>query len=123
MELIIRYGKGNKERIIYINTKIKNAIEKLLEVRPKKGNYLFNTRQSEKISKSAVEKIFSKNSNIVKCHQERHNWATTRLTPNNEYGVYSLAEVQYLLRTFKYKFNTSLYEPKFKRDERKSRNS
>lgn len=123
MELIIRYGKGNKERIIYINTKIKNAIEKLLEVRPKKGNYLFNTRQSEKISKSAVEKIFSKNSNIVKCHQERHNWATTRLTPNNEYGVYSLAEVQYLLRTFKYKFNTSLYEPKFKRNERKSRNS
>ena len=72
-------------------------IEKLLEVRPKKGNYLFNTRQSEKISKSAVEKIFSKNSDIVKCHQERHNWATTRLTPNNEYGTYSLAEVQYLL--------------------------
>ncbi len=123
MELIIRAGKGDKERIIYINTKIKNSIEKLLEVRPKKGNYLFNTRQSEKISKSAVEKIFSKNSNIVKCHQERHNWATTRLTPNNEYGVYSLAEVQYLLRTFKHKFNTSLYESKFKRDERKSRNS
>lgn len=97
MELIIRSGKGDKERIIYINTKIKNAIEKLLEVRPKKGNYLFNTRQSEKISKSAVEKIFSKNSDIVKCHQERHNWATTRLTPNNEYGTYSLAEVQYLL--------------------------
>lgn len=68
-----------------------------MKVRPNKGNYLFNTRQSEKISRSAVEKIFSKNSDVVKCHQERHNWATTRLSLNSEYGTYSLAEAQYLL--------------------------
>ena len=112
MELIIRSGKGDKQRIIFINTKIKNAIIELLKVRPNKGNYLFNTRQSEKISRSTVEKIFSKNSNVVRCHQERHNWATVRLKRDGtgEYGEYSLNEIQYLLRTFKHIIYTGIFE-------------
>ncbi len=112
MELIVRSGKGDKQRIIFINTKIKNAIIELLKVRPSKGNYLFNTRQSEQISRSAVEKIFSKHSDIVKCHQERHNWASVRLKRDGtgEYGEYSLSEIQYLLRTFKHSLYTGIFE-------------
>lgn len=99
MELIIRAGKGDKQRIIFINTKIKNAIKELLKVRPGKGIYLFNTRQSEQISRTAVEKIFKKYSNTITPHQERHNYSTSRLTRNgtSEYGEYSLSEIQYLL--------------------------
>lgn len=125
MELIIRAGKGDKQRIVFINTKIKNAIKELLKVRPNKGNYLFNTRQSEQISRSAVEKIFNKYSKIITPHQERHNYSSVRLARDGkgEYGEYSLSEIQYLLRSFKHSLNTSLLEPKFKRNERKSRNT
>lgn len=99
MELVIRSGKGDKQRTIYINTKIKNAIKELLKVRPNKGNYLFNTRQSEQMSRSTVEKLFNKHSKVITPHQQRHNYSTVRLKRGEEaeYGEYSLAEMQYLL--------------------------
>lgn len=106
MELIIRSGKGDKQRIVFINTKIKNAIEELLKVRKNKGNYLFNTRQSEKMSRSSVEKLFKKHSNVLTPHQERHNFGSSRLSnygiqqnssEDEEKAKYTVAEIQFLL--------------------------
>lgn len=108
-ELIVRNGKGDKERVVFFNTKVKNAIIELLKVRKPRGNYLFNTRQSDKMSRSAVEKLFDKHSDILTPHQERHNFGSSKLC---NYGVqqnssgnkedenmakYTLAEIQFLL--------------------------
>lgn len=76
-ELIIRRGKGDKQRIVYINDKCINAIKEYLKVRPENaGKYLFVTRQStgknKKMNRTTVNKIFNKHSDKMTPHQERH---------------------------------------------------
>ena len=99
-ELIIRSGKGQKQRIVYLNEKCISAIKGYLEVRPETMNeYLFITRESinknKAINRISVNMIFSKFSNKITPHQERHYWATHGL----ESGNYTLNEIAYLART------------------------
>lgn len=99
-ELIIRKGKGGKQRIVYLNDKCIYAIIGYLELRPKTNNeYLFVTRESinknKPINRVSINMIFSKYSNKITPHQERHFWATHGL----ESGNYTLNEIAYLART------------------------
>ena len=100
-ELIIRNGKGQKQRIVYLNDKCLSSIEGYLEVRPETNNeYLFITRESlnknRPINRVSVNMIFSKYGNgKISPHQERHFWATHGL----ESGNYTLNEIAYLART------------------------
>ena len=97
-ELIIRRGKGDKQRIVYLNDKCISAIKGYLEVRPETNNeYLFITRESinknKPINRVSVNMIFSKYGNgKISPHQERHFWATHGL----ESGTYTINEIQYL---------------------------
>lgn len=94
-ELIIRSGKGNKQRTVYLSDKCINTIKEYLKIRPEgTGNYLFVTRESKsnKMDRTTVNKIFKKHSNKITPHQERHGWATNGL----ESGIYTINEVQYL---------------------------
>ena len=98
--MIIKHGKGNKQRTVYLNDKCISAIKEYLKVRPKNaGKYLFVTRESigkdKKMDRTTVNKIFKKFSDTVTPHQERHGWATHGL----EDGIYSINEVKYLART------------------------
>ena len=93
-ELIIRNGKGGKQRILYLNDRCISAIKGYIEVRPEtKNEYLFITRESinknKPINRVSVNMIFS---NTITPHQERHAWATHGL----ESGTYSINEVAYL---------------------------
>ena len=46
-ELVIRYGKGGKQRTLYLNDKCISAIKEYLKVRSENaGRYLFVTRES-----------------------------------------------------------------------------
>ena len=96
-ELIIRRGKGDKQRTVYLNDKCINAIKEYLKVRPENaGKYLFVTRQSigkdKKMDRTTINKIFNRHSDKMTPHQERHGWATHAFEQN----IYKENEVQYL---------------------------
>lgn len=96
-ELVIRYGKGGKQRTLYLNGKCISAIKEYLKVRSENaGKYLFVTRESsgkdKTMNRTTVNKIFNKHSTKLTPHQERHGWATHGL----EEGIYKINEVQYL---------------------------
>ena len=96
-ELVIRRGKGDKQRTVYLNDKCVSAIKGYLEVRPETENtYLFVSRQSKSKNKpmdrSTINKLFNDFSDKLTPHQERHGWATHGL----ETHIYDLHEVQYL---------------------------
>ena len=57
-------GKGNKERIIYLNNSCKRALDRYLEIRPKSGitdkNALFISRQNNRLSPKTVQLLVNK---------------------------------------------------------------
>lgn len=80
-------GKGNKERIIYLNDACINAIEAYLKVRPTDGlkdrNALFISNQKKRLSSVSVQKLVYKylekiglDSQGYSCHKLRHTAAT-----------------------------------------------
>lgn len=83
-------GKGNKERIVYLNDACKTAINNYLKVRPVDGvkdkNALFISRQKNRISKKTVQWIVYKylekigikgnEANGFSVHKLRHTAAT-----------------------------------------------
>ena len=96
-ELIVRKGKGAKQRTVYLNDKCLSSLKEYLKVRPENaGKYLFVTRESSGKNKimdrSTVNKIFSKHSKVITPHQQRHAWSSYSL----ESGIYTISEVQYL---------------------------
>ena len=90
-ELIIRNGKGAKQRITYMNDKVINSIKEWIKIRPTdRGNKLFCSRQRETISRSRINQIFNKYSNIITPHQLRH-FGCTNLYHNGQ--GFSLIEI------------------------------
>lgn len=96
-------GKGNKERIIFLNEACQQAVSNWLDVRSMRGsadpNALFISSQSRKrISKSAVEKLVKKHLSVAGLdssqyspHKLRHTAATLML--QNGVDVRTLQEV------------------------------
>lgn len=80
-------GKGNKERIIYLNEACVNAVNDYLKVRPIEGvadrDALFISAHKKRMSPSMVQKLVYKylekiglNSQGYSCHKLRHTAAT-----------------------------------------------
>lgn len=95
-------GKGNKERIVYLNTACRNAIEDWLEVRSQSGpadpNALFITRRHTRITKDGVHYMLKQrftaaglDSSKYSAHKLRHTAATLML--QNGVDVRTLQEV------------------------------
>lgn len=51
-------GKGDKTRVVLMNSKVRVALEKYLEIRDSDSPYLFYSRQSDKLNRTTVNKIF-----------------------------------------------------------------
>jgi len=75
-EILVRYGKGKKQRLVIINDKIVNAIKTYLSERGKLKNkdsdYLFISRESSRISRTRINHIFNEYSDIITPHMLRH---------------------------------------------------
>lgn len=96
-------GKGNKERIVYLNDACKTAIDDYLAVRGPEGqiidkNALFLSKRRTRITKSAVEKLVKKHLSAAGLdsaqyspHKLRHTAATLML--QNGVDVRTLQEV------------------------------
>ena len=95
-------GKGNKERVLYLNAACIQAVQDYLAVRPAQQaidkNALFLSRRRTRISKAAVEKLVKKyltkaglDSSLYSPHKLRHSAATLML--QNGVDVRTLQEV------------------------------
>lgn len=83
-------GKGDKERIVFLNDKIVNAVQEYLKERPTSIDcpYLFVSRKGGRLDRSAVNRIFNKCSDCITPHTLRHFFCSEAI----EVG-YSMAEV------------------------------
>jgi len=92
-ELVVRQGKGEKQRIVYLNSKVVHAIREYLKVRRNAGEYLFVSRQNDTLDRTVVNRAFKKYSKevLITPHMLRHFYITNCL----ETGVYSLHEIAY----------------------------
>lgn len=87
-EILVRDGKGSKQRLVYINDKIVDSVREYLKERDSLSQYLFVSRQSDKLNRTRINQIFNKNSNSITPHSLRHFYCSNAL----EAG-YSVAEV------------------------------
>lgn len=81
-------GKGNKQRLVYINDKIACAMREYLKERKSDSPYFFVSRQSGKLTPSRINQIFNKYSDIITPKALRHFFCSHAL----ESG-YSIHEV------------------------------
>jgi len=81
--LIVRGGKGKKDRIVPLNDKIVELINSYLSSRKKNSEYLISNKFGNKISTVYLEKVIreiGKRIGIkVTCHMLRHSFATHML--------------------------------------------
>lgn len=81
--VIVRSGKGEKYREVPLNANVRRAIQAYLEVRPNRGNYLFVSNKSNRLSESQLYRIIRKYADMagIKAHPHmlRHTFATKLL--------------------------------------------
>lgn len=65
-------GKGDKQRLVYINDKIVHAMREYLKERNSDSPYFFVSRQSEKLTPSRINQIFNKYSDNISPKTLRH---------------------------------------------------
>ena len=97
-------GKGNKERIVYLNSACENALKEYMKVRPRDGvkdrDALFLSNRLTRISRESVQKMVEKQ--LEKCglgnmgfsvHKLRHTAATLMY----QYGNTDVLQIKSLL--------------------------
>lgn len=88
-EIIVSQGKGKKHRIVYMNDKIVNAIKEYLKDRESKSDYLFVSRQDERVNRTRINQICNKHSNKITPHKLRHFFCTVAL--ESGYSIHEVA--------------------------------
>lgn len=88
-ELIVRDGKGEKERLVYLGDKIINALRIYLKARNSNSMYLFISRQGDRLSRSRINQIFNDYSDIITPHKLRHFYCSHAL--ESGYSVHEVA--------------------------------
>ena len=78
-ELVVRNGKGEKSRAVFLNDKIVNAVKSYLKERDRESEFLFVSRQNNKVSRSRINQIFNKHSEVITPHSLRHFYCTNAL--------------------------------------------
>ncbi len=89
-ELVIR-GKGGKERIVLLNDRVVNSLREYLRERQNKGEYLFYSRQSNKIDRTTVNRLFNKYSNRITPHKLRHFFCSNAI--NSGFSIHEVSNL------------------------------
>lgn len=82
-------GKGDKQRLVYINDKIVHAIREYLKERRTESPYLFVSRQSGKMAPSRVNQIFNQYSDVITPKTLRHYFCSHAL--ESGYSIHEIA--------------------------------
>ncbi|MGG3004728.1 tyrosine-type recombinase/integrase [Geobacillus stearothermophilus] len=67
-EIIVRSGKGNKFRVVFMNDKVKAALQSWLKERKEKGiesEYLFVSNRNKRLDRTTVNKLFKEYSEHI----------------------------------------------------------
>lgn len=83
--LVVRLGKGNKERTLPLNVEARRAIEKHLEERADSHTALFISNRQERISIRSVQHLMEKNGHNA--HQTRHSFITGLVRAGEDISV------------------------------------
>ena len=67
-KLLLEMVSGGKVRTVFMNDKVITAIQEYLKERKSDSPYLFTSRQSNKVSRSRINQLFNKYSNILTPH-------------------------------------------------------
>jgi site-specific recombinase XerD len=84
--LIVRNGKGGKDRVVQFNAKLKDLIVEYLSYRHSDSPYLFPSKHGEQITSSGIQQVFKK-------------WAGKAGLPDR-YSIHSLRHT-YAVRIYK----------------------
>jgi integrase/recombinase XerD len=88
-EIIVESGKGDKQRTVFMNDKIINAIKEYMKDRSSDSGYLFCSRQSDKLNRTRINQIFNKYSDKITPHSLRHFYCTNALETG--YSIHEVA--------------------------------
>lgn len=88
-EVRVSEGKGNKQRIVYLNDKIINAIKEYMKKRNSSSQYLFVSRQSNKVNRTRINQIFNLYSDKITPHTLRHFYCSNAI--ESGYSVHEVA--------------------------------
>jgi site-specific recombinase XerD len=83
--LVVRLGKGNKERTLPLNVEARRSIEKYLEHRSDSQPALFISNRVERISIRSVQHLMEKNGHNV--HKTRHSFITGLVRAGEDISV------------------------------------
>lgn len=91
-EVIIKSGKGSKQRIVYLNTKVVESIKEYLNSRiNRQSDFLFTSQKSNQLTRTVVNKEFNKYSNTITPHTLRHFFCTNAL--ENGFAIHEVANI------------------------------
>lgn len=82
-------GKGDKQRLVYINDKTVYALREYLKERNSDSPYFFVSRQSEKLTPSRINQIFNRYSDVITPKSLRHFFCSNAL--ENGYSIHEVA--------------------------------
>ena len=82
-------GKGDKQRLVYLNDKIVHALREYLKERRSDSPYLFVSRQSGKLTPSRINQIFNKYSDVITPKSLRHFFCSHAL--ESGYSIHEVA--------------------------------
>lgn len=92
-EILVRYGKRKKQRLVIINDKIINSIKEYLKQRESQKNknseFLFISRASDKVDRTVINKLFNQYSDNITPHSLRHFFCSYAL--ENGWSTYEVA--------------------------------
>lgn len=89
-EVVVREGKGNKQRLVYINPKIIESVKEYLKERKSSElDYLFISNKGNRVDRTVINKLFNKYSDKITPHTLRHFFCSNAL--ENGYSVHEVA--------------------------------
>lgn len=89
-EIIVKEGKGSKQRLVYINSKIIEAVKEYLKERKEvECDYLFVSNKGNRIDRTVINKLFNKYSDKITPHTLRHFYCSNAIEAG--YSVHEVA--------------------------------